>query len=176
MTLFYCIGSNFPRAALGRGFGILRLMSYFLLKTEPGEYSIDDLERDKRCSWGGVRNYQARNIMRDQMHNGDLCIIYHSSCAVPAAVGVGEVTKEAYADPLQFDSHSEYFDPDSKITDPRWMAVEITFRKKFTQRVTLSSMRQMASLEGMRLLARGNRLSVIPLSPKHFESILRSAE
>ena len=148
-------------------------MSYFLLKTEPGEYSIDDLEHERKCSWGGVRNYQARNILRDQMREGDRCIIYHSSCAVPAAVGVGEVTKEAYPDPLQFDSHSEYFDPDSKISDPRWVAVEVSFKEKFQQPVTLSAMRQMAVLEGMRLLARGNRLSVIPLSQKHFDSILR---
>ncbi len=152
------------------------MMAYFLLKTEPTEYSIDDLQRDTKCSWGGVRSYQARNIMRDQMQEGDLCIIYHSSCAVPSAVGVGVISKESYPDPLQFDSRSSYYDPDSKITDPRWVAVEVTFKEKFNQPVTLTAMRSMASLQDMRLLARGNRLSVIPISKRHFDTIIRSAQ
>lgn len=151
-------------------------MAHFLLKTEPTEYSIDDLQRDTKCSWGGVRSYQARNIMRDQMQEGDLCIIYHSSCAVPSAVGVGVVSKESYPDPFQFDSRSSYYDPDSKITDPRWVAVEVTFKEKFNQPVTLTAMRSIASLQDMRLLARGNRLSVIPISKRHFDTIIRSAQ
>ncbi len=155
---------------------ILVRMSYFLLKTEPNEYSIDDLKKDKKCSWGGVRNYQARNIMRNEMRKGDLCIIYHSSCAVPSAVGLAEVVTEAYPDPLQFDSHSEYYDAGSKITDPRWSAVDVAFVEKFVTPISIADMRAMTSLVGMRLLARGNRLSVIPLSKKHFESIVRASQ
>ena len=151
-------------------------MSYFLLKTEPNEYSIDDLQKDTVSSWGGVRSYQARNIMRDEIREGDLCIIYHSSCAVPSAVGIAEVSKEVYPDPLQFDSHSEYYDPGSKITDPRWLAIEVTFKEKFNTPVTLSSMRDITALSDMRLLARGNRLSVIPISKAHFDIIARASQ
>lgn len=148
-------------------------MSHFLLKTEPIEYSIDDLKRDKVTSWFGVRNYQARNIIRDDIKVGDLCIIYHSSCKVPSAMGIGKVTKEAYPDPIQFDQESEYYDKDSKKENPRWFAFEVTFIKKFKNPLPLSTMRTLNDLQDMRLLATGNRLSVFPISKKHFATIVK---
>ena len=146
-------------------------MSHFLLKTEPSEYSIDDLRRDKVTSWFGVRSYQARNIIRDDIKVGDFCIIYHSSCAVPSAVGIGKVIKEAYPDLVQFDATSDYFDASSKKESPRWFAFEVTFIEKFQAPLSLSAMRTIKELKDMRLLATGNRLSVMPITEKHFQTI-----
>jgi len=146
-------------------------MNYFIFKTEPSGYSIDDLKRDKKTSWGGIRNYQARNILRDDVKVGDLVIIYHSSCEVPAAVGVANVLKTGYGDPSQFDKKSHYFDAGSKQNDPRWFAVAIAFTEKFKNPISLPAMRLESSLSNMRLLARGNRLSVFPISKRHFETI-----
>ncbi len=148
-------------------------MTHFLLKTEPLAYSIDDLKRDKKTSWGGVRNYQARNIIRDEIKNGDLCLIYHSSCEVPAVVGIVKVVRSAYPDPLQFDSASEYFDKGSTVEKPRWLAFDVAFVKKLKVPVTLTHMRLMPGLKDMRLLQRGNRLSVFPVAHAHFEYIQR---
>jgi len=146
-------------------------VNYFLLKTEPTDYSIDDLRRDKKTSWGGVRNFQARNIVRDEIKKGDFCIIYHSSCVIPAAVGLGEIVKAPYPDLMQFDSSSKYFDPTSKKDDPRWFAVEVKFKEKFLAPLPLEKMRTIKELSDMRLLARGNRLSFMSLSKMHFEII-----
>lgn len=145
-------------------------MQHFLLKTEPSTYSIGDLEKEGTTSWGGVRNYQARNILRE-MKEGDYCVIYHSSCAVPAAVGLARVTGEAYPDPLQFDRKSEYFDPGSKIMEPRWLAVDIRYVSTFEEPVTLEEMKKMSELRDFRLLERGNRLSVLPMTADHFSAI-----
>ncbi len=145
-------------------------MHYFLLKTEPSAYSIDDLERDEVTSWGGVRNFQARNLMRS-MKEGDICIIYHSSCAEPAAVGLATVVKEAYPDPLQFDRRSQYFDQSSKITEPRWDAVDIKFAGRLDNPVTIKMMREDEDLSECKLLAKGNRLSVLPLTHTEYRSI-----
>jgi predicted RNA-binding protein with PUA-like domain len=150
------------------------LMNYFLLKTEPSEYSIDDLKRDKITAWFGVRNYQARNIIRDEMKKGDWCIIYHSSCEVPAAVGVGKVVKEAYPDKTQFDRKSDYYDGGLSWAPPRWLCVDVQFVKKFIHPVSLAHMRTDTKLKEMRLLAKGNRLSVMPLSKQHFTHIVES--
>src|SRR5680860_235572 len=139
-------------------------MSHFLLKTEPTAYGIDDLKRDKKTSWDGVRNFQARNIIRDEMKKGDLCIIYHSSCAIPAAVGVGKIVTASYPDPLQFDSASKYFDATAKKEVPRWFCVDVSFVQKFTKPLSLIQMRTIPELKNMRLLAKGNRLSVMPIS------------
>ena len=145
-------------------------MQHFLLKTEPSTYSIDDLARDGSTSWGGVRNYQARNIIRE-MKAGDYCVVYHSSCAVPAAVGLARVTGEAYPDPLQFDRKSEYFDPSSKIIEPRWLAVDIRYVSTFEEPLALEEMKKMSELRDFRLLERGNRLSVFPMTSDHFSAI-----
>lgn len=146
-------------------------MSYFLLKTEPAAFSIDDFERVGTTSWGGVRNYQARNIIRDDMKVGDKCLMYHSSCAVPAAVGVGEIVAAAYPDPLQFDQKSEYYDGGSPIISPRWCAVDVKFVEKFERIVTLAEMKKIPELTDMRLFARGNRLSVFPIDKVHYDVI-----
>jgi predicted RNA-binding protein with PUA-like domain len=151
-------------------------MIYFLLKTEPSAYSIDDLKRDKKTSWTGVRNYQARNIIRDEIKNGDLCLIYHSSCEVPAIVGVGKVVREAYPDPLQFDPKSEYYDAGSKEMNPRWLCFDVVFVEKFKVPVTLMQMRTMPGLSEMRLLQRGNRLSVFSVSKNHFDFVIKSVK
>jgi predicted RNA-binding protein with PUA-like domain len=149
-------------------------MAHFILKTEPSTYSIDDLKHEKVTSWTGVRNYQARNTMRS-MKKGDVCIIYHSSCAVPAAVGLAIVTKEAYPDPLQFDRHSEYFDAASKINDPRWSTIDLRFSEKFGREVTLEMMKCMKELRSCKLLARGNRLSVLPVTDEEFDAIMTAS-
>jgi predicted RNA-binding protein with PUA-like domain len=146
-------------------------MQYFLLKTEPSTFSIDTLQSEKVTSWGGVRNYQARNILRE-MKAGDSCFIYHSSCDVPAIVGVGSVTKAAYPDPLQFDHKSEYFDPASPILSPRWDAVDIQFVRKFDRVVSLFELKRESALGAMRLLQNGNRLSVMRVSEREMEIIL----
>lgn len=148
-------------------------MSHFLLKTEPTSYSIDDLKRDKKTSWGGVRNFQARNIIRDDMKKGDLCIIYHSSCEIPSAVGIAQIIKAPYADPLQFESSSDYFDATAKKENPRWFCVDIQFKEKFRNPLSLTAMRAIPKLSDMRLLSRGNRLSVISLSSEHFDRITK---
>lgn len=149
-------------------------MAYFLLKTEPNAYSIDDLKRDTKTSWGGVRNYQARNFMRE-MKIGDVCFIYHSSCAIPAVVGEARVVKTAYADPLQFEKASEYFDSKSLSFDPRWSSVDIAFTKKYAAALSLEQMKQLPLLQGMRLFARGNRLSVFPVEGKYAEVIRKQS-
>lgn len=149
------------------------VMQYWLFKTEPDTYSIDDLKRDKKTMWSGVRNYQARNMLRDEVKKGDLIIFYHSSCAVPAAVGVAEVIKEAYPDPTQFDPKSEYFDATAKKEDPRWFVVDVKFKEKFKKEISLSLMRTISEFSDMRLLAPGNRLSLFPISQKHFELLLQ---
>lgn len=150
-------------------------MAYFLLKTEPEAFSIDDLKRERVTSWGGVRNYQTRNIIRDDMKVGDRCFIYHSSCAIPAVVGVGEVVREAYPDPLQFDKKSEYYDGGSPIAKPRWLCVDVKFVEKFERIVTLEEMKRIPELQGMRLLQKGNRLSVFGVDATHAETIMRFA-
>lgn len=146
-------------------------MQYWLFKTEPSGYSIDDLLRDKTTIWSGVRNFQARNFLRDSVKKGDLVIFYHSSCAVPGAVGVAEVVKESYPDLTQFDPKSDYFDPKSKKENPTWYVVDIKFKEKFPRVVSLSEMRTIPELENMRLLAPGNRLSLFPIAKKHFDCI-----
>ena len=144
--------------------------TYFLLKTEPNAYSIDNLQRDKVTSWGGVRNYQARNVLRS-MKKGDMCFIYHSSCAVPAIVGEAVVENEAYADQLQFDAQSDYYDPKSSPDDPRWSAIDVRFIKKYDEPLTLEALKQTPVLQGMRLLARGNRLSVFGVETNYAQCV-----
>ncbi len=146
-------------------------MAYFLVKTEPTTYSIGDLVREKVTSWGGIRNYQARNVLRE-MQKRDVCVVYHSSCAVPGAVGIATVVKEAYPDPLQFDRKSDYFDAGSHVADPRWSAVDLRFTERFARVVTLEEMRDERALRACRLLARGNRLSVLPLTNGEYEAII----
>jgi predicted RNA-binding protein with PUA-like domain len=151
-------------------------MRYWLMKSEPSEFSIDDLASapKKSTSWIGVRNYQARNFMRDQMQLGDLALFYHSSCEVPGIAGIAEVCKLAYPDETQFDKKSDYFDPKATRANPRWVHVDVKLVKK-TRLVPLSELRGYPKLAKMQLLQRGNRLSITPVDPaewKFIESIL----
>ncbi len=148
-------------------------MQYWLLKSEPDEFSIDDLQQVKVEPWDGIRNYQARNFMRDRMQVGDPAFFYHSSCAEPGIVGIMEVASGPYPDPTQFDPDSKYHDSRSHPDHPRWMLVDVRFVKKFGRTVTLAEMRLEPKLEDMRLLMRGNRLSILPVEPVHWNHILQ---
>ena len=152
-----------------------RPTQYWLMKSEPDAFSIDDLARKGREAWDGVRNYQARNFMRDGMRPGDKVFFYHSSCAVPGIVGIAEVATDAYPDPSQFDPKSKYFDPGSSRDNPRWMLVEVQFVKKLKHTITLDELKQHAELAEMPLLRKGNRLSVMPVGAEHWRHILALA-
>ena len=147
-------------------------MRYWLMKSEPDEFSIDDLARAPRHSavWFGVRNYQARNFMRDQMQVGDQVLFYHSSCAEPGIAGLAEVCAKARPDETQFDRKSKYYDPKATRELPRWVSVEVKFMKK-TRLLGLVELRRHKELAAMRLLARGNRLSITPVDPDEWKFI-----
>jgi predicted RNA-binding protein with PUA-like domain len=142
------------------------------MKSEPDAFSIDDLKRKKREAWDGVRNYQARNFMRDGMRPGDKVFFYHSNCAVPGIVGLAEVATDAYPDPSQFDPKSKYFDPGSSRDNPRWMLVDVKFVKKLKRTISLDEMKNDPALADMPLLRKGNRLSVMPVDAAHWKYIL----
>ena len=147
-------------------------MNYWLMKTEPDTFSIDDLKRKKREAWDGVRNYQARNFMRDDMRVGDGVFFYHSNCAEPGIAGLAEVATDAYPDPSQFDPKSKYFDPGSSRDNPLWMLVDVTFVKKLKRVITLDELKNHKALTDMRLLRKGNRLSVMPVEAADWKYIL----
>ncbi len=146
---------------------------YWLMKSEPDEFSIDDLVRApaQTTPWFGVRNYQARNFMRDAMRVGDGVLFYHSSCAVPGIAGIARVASEPYPDATQFDPKSEYYDAKSKRDAPRWVLVDVQLVKK-TRVMPLEEMRGYRELEDMVVLRRGNRLSVTPVAPHEWRFIL----
>jgi predicted RNA-binding protein with PUA-like domain len=147
-------------------------MAYWLMKSEPDECSIDDALGAKAhtVAWTGVRNYQARNYMRDAMRPGDGVLFYHSSCAEPGIAGLAEVASTARPDPTQFDRKSPYYDPSAKRDDPRWMLVDVRATKK-TRLITLAELRAVPELAGMVILRRGNRLSITPLTPQEWNVI-----
>ncbi|MCH1490743.1 MAG: EVE domain-containing protein [Ilumatobacteraceae bacterium] len=145
-------------------------MAHWLMKSEPYVFSYEDLIQVKREGWDGVRNYQARNFMRE-MKKGDLVIFYHSNATPPGAAGVAKIIKEAEPDPTQFDPESNYFDPKSSPENPRWDWVTLGPKKRL-KFVSLDELRAMPELEECRLLARGNRLSVIPLTEAEFDAIV----
>jgi len=147
-------------------------MNHWLMKSEPDTFSIDDLKRRKQEPWDGVRNYQARNFMRDGMRPGDGVFFYHSNCAEPGIVGLAEVATEAYPDPSQFDPASDYFDPASTREKPRWMLVEVKFVRKLKRTITLKELQLQPSLGEMPLVRKGNRLSVMPVSAEDWRFIL----
>ncbi len=151
-------------------------MNYWLMKSEPESYSIDDLKRDKIEPWSGVRNYQVRNMMRDQMQKGDMALFYHSSAGKETGVvGVMKIAKSAYTDATQFDPKSIYFDEKSSPENPRWLCVDVKFVKKFSRIVTLTEIKQQKVLEDLPILKQGSRLSIVPLTDKQFEFILSLA-
>lgn len=147
---------------------------YWLFKSEPEAYSFSELlsEPTQSTGWDGVRNYQARNLMRDQMKLGDLGFFYHSRIKPPQIVGVVEITKEAIVDPTQFDPDSHYFDPKSKEAAPRWWMVEVTARQRLRQPVTLPQLKADPALSELMVTKKGSRLSVQPVSEEDFEHIL----
>ena len=140
-------------------------MRYWLMKSEPDEFSIDDLEKAPKQTtpWFGVRNYQARNFMRDDMRVGDLAFFYHSSCAQPGIAGIVRVSRRAYPDQTQFDPKSEYFDPKSTREEPRWVNVDVTLVRK-TRLLPIQELRTFPQVTQMRVLQRANRLSITPVS------------
>lgn len=147
-------------------------MSCWIMKSEPETYSIDDLQRDDRQMWDGIRNYQARNMMRDEMRIGDEILFYHSSCEVPAIVGIASVASKPYPDPTQFDPESNYYDPKSSDSNPRWVLVDLKFGRKLERPITLGEIRDHPGLDGLLLTRRGNRLSIMPVSKAHRDLIL----
>jgi len=149
-------------------------MRYWLMKSEPDAFSIDDLAsaRGKTTAWWGVRNYQARNFMRDQMRLSDQALFYHSSCPQPGVVGIVEVCALAYPDATQFDAASEYYDPVATPLQPRWFNVDVKLVRK-TRLLEIQEMRQHAALADMRVLQKGNRLSITPVEARHWRLILR---
>lgn len=149
-------------------------MNYWLMKSEPEEFSIDDLEArpGRREPWDGVRNYQARNMMRDQMAPGDGVFFYHSNCEVPGIVGIMKVVSESYPDPTAFDPEDKHYDPKSDPDNPRWYLVDVGFVRKFKRTLPLSELRTMPALEELALVRRGNRLSVMPVTPAQWQAIL----
>ena len=146
-------------------------MNYWLMKTEPDEFSIDDLSKRKTEPWSGVRNYQARNFMRE-MKVGDGVLFYHSSCEVPGVAGIAEVATEAHPDPTQFDSKSDYFDAASKREEPRWSLVDVKFKRKLKRVIALTELKDKRELAGLALVKPGNRLSVLPVGKKEWDFIL----
>ena len=147
-------------------------MTYWLMKSEPDAYSIDDLERDKTEPWDGIRNYQARNLIRDDMSIGDEVIFYHSSCKEPGAVGLAKIVSDAYPDPTQFDSRSKYYDPKSPEDNPRWLLRDVMFVRKLKRNITLKEIKTHPGLADFRLVQRGNRLSIFPVDKKYWDLLL----
>lgn len=147
-------------------------MRYWLMKSEPGDVSIDDLTTfpDQSVAWYGVRNYQARNFMRDQMTVGDGVLFYHSNCKIPGIAGIAEVSSSAYPDTTQFDRNSKYFDPKATRETPRWFNVDVKLVRKIAL-ISLAELRRHPQLERMRTLQRGNRLSITPLDPAEWRFI-----
>lgn len=152
---------------------ILQCMAvrYWLFKSEPDCFSIEDLRKKKRAAWDGVRNFQVRNFLRDDMKKGDWAIFYHSSCKVPGAVGTMEIVKEGYPDHTAWDPTSEHPDARSTKEKPLWYMVDVAHRSTFSTIVPLSLMHEMEVLQGTPLLERGNRLSIVPLSKKQYDAI-----
>ncbi|WP_411881832.1 EVE domain-containing protein [Polaromonas sp. YR568] len=149
------------------------MTTYWLMKSEPEECSVDDAlaAKDSTVPWVGVRNYQARNFMRDGMKVGDGVLFYHSSCAEPGIVGIARVASTAYPDPTQFDPKSPYYDPKSKPEEPRWLLVDVQVVRKIPN-ITLPALRARPELEDLVVLRKGNRLSITPVEAKHWKAIV----
>ncbi|NMM41292.1 EVE domain-containing protein [Pseudoalteromonas arctica] len=152
-------------------------MAYWLFKTEPDAFSIDDLKSapSQTTAWEGVRNYQARNFMRDGVKLGDLVMIYHSSCKHVGVAGIAIVTAEAYPDPCQFDLSSEYYDPKSTCDKPRWVVVDVTYQQHLNKLVSLKAIKENATITEI-ALKKGGRLSVMPVTKSDWQAIIKMAE
>tara|TARA_B100000676_G_C18081791_1_gene851797 strand:- start:3329 stop:3784 length:456 start_codon:yes stop_codon:yes gene_type:complete len=146
----------------------------WLMKSEPDEFGIDDLKAcpKKTEPWDGVRNYQARNMMRDEMRKGDRIFFYHSNCAEPGIVGIAKVAREGYPDPTAFDPEDKHYDPKSDPDNPRWFLVDVKYVRKTKRTISLQELKLHPELEELALVRRGNRLSVMPVSDEHWDFIL----
>lgn len=154
-------------------------MKYWLMKSEPETFSLEDLKNrpGQRESWDGVRNYQARNFMRDEMRKGDAVLFYHSNCKVPGVVGLASIaSEEAYPDPSQFNKKSPYYDPKATKDNPRWMLVDVSFVKEFDKVVSLQQIKDDPQLEGILVAKRGMRLSIQPVEARHYKHICKLAK
>jgi len=149
----------------------MKTKQYWLMKSEPDEYSIDDLKRDTRVPWFGVRNYLARNYMRDQMKIGDLVLFYHSSCKVPGVAGIGKVASAPYPDRTQFEKKGKYYDAKATREHPRWILVDVRYVEAFSRTIPLSALREIKALKSMVILRPGNRLSITPVTKEEFETV-----
>jgi predicted RNA-binding protein with PUA-like domain len=147
-------------------------MAYWLMKSEPDVFGIDDLKRVKVEPWDGVRNYQARNMMRDQMKKGDEVFFYHSNCEVPGIVGLMTIAKEGYPDDSAFNPEARYHDPKSDPDNPRWYRVDVRFKRKFRRVIPLAELKTYPELVDMPLVRKGNRLSIMPVSPEEWRFIM----
>jgi predicted RNA-binding protein with PUA-like domain len=149
-------------------------MAYWLMKSEPEEFGIDDLKArpEKTEPWDGVRNYQARNMMRDTMKVGEQVFFYHSNCTVPGIVGIAKIASAAYPDPTAFDTEDSHYDPKSDPDNPRWFLVDVKFVRKFKRTISLAELKANPALEEMALVKRGNRLSVMPVAEDQWETVL----
>jgi predicted RNA-binding protein with PUA-like domain len=146
---------------------------YWLMKSEPSAYSIDDLNRDKSTLWEGVRNYQARNFMMKEMKVGDEALFYHSNAEPPGAAGIAEVGGPAEPDPTQFDANDSHYDPKATPANPIWYGVRVKFKQKFARQVSLPELRERKELQNMVLLRKGSRLSIQPVTEKEFRLVSR---
>jgi len=149
---------------------------YWLMKSEPGVYSIDDLQRDGKTTWEGVRNYQARNFMRDQMQLGDQVLFYHSNAEPPGIAGLAQVCRTAFPDPTALDPTHTYYDPKATPSNPIWLMVELEFVAKFPRLIGLPELKAHPGLTDMLVIQRGSRLSVQPVAPEHFRLIQQLAQ
>ena len=149
-------------------------MAYWLMKSEVTDYSIDDLARDRRADWSGVRNYQARNFMRDQMKPGDLAFFYHSNAEPSGIAGIMKIVSDGKPDLTQFDKKSKYFDVTATRDNPRWFLREVEFQKKLPSLIDLAALRKMKGCEKMMVLQKGSRLSITPVQESEWKAILNS--
>jgi len=149
-------------------------MNYWLMKSEPDVFGIDDLYNrpNQTEHWDGVRNYQARNMMRDEMKLGDLIFFYHSNCDEPGIVGIMEVAKEGYPDYFAFDPENKHFDPKSAPSAPRWMMIDVKYVRSLSRTITLKELKAREELSNLALIRRGNRLSIMPVSKEEWDFIL----
>jgi predicted RNA-binding protein with PUA-like domain len=150
-------------------------MKYWLMKSEPDVFGIDDLAKRPRKTehWDGIRNYQVRNMLRDEMQKGDEALFYHSNCKEPGVVGIVRIVRAAYPDHTAFDPESKYYDPKSDPENPRWLMVDVQFVRKFKREISLQELKTHQFLADMLVLRRGSRLSVTPVSKKHWDYILK---
>jgi predicted RNA-binding protein with PUA-like domain len=147
-------------------------MAYWLMKSEPHAFSIDDLKKIRRSSWDGVRNYQARNMMRDDMRKGDLAFFYHSNCKEPGIAGIVKICRESYPDTIEFGRKGKLVKPNKDIDNPTWFMVDVQYQRKLKRPISLQELKSHAALADMPLVRRGNRLSVMPVSELEWEFIL----